>query len=81
MAQVLDSYDLDTFLEAFGHQDWDAMMKKEYHSLLANDTWDFSHLPKERKKLVRCKWVYKMKYGPDGRIDKHKDKLVVKGFS
>eukprot|EP00253_Pinus_taeda_P006707 PITA_06707 len=55
-------------------------MNEEYHSLLANDTWDLVPLPKGRK-LVRCKWVYRIKYGPDGKVDKHKARLVAKGFS
>eukprot|EP00253_Pinus_taeda_P023581 PITA_23581 len=55
-------------------------MNEEYSSLLANDTWDLVPLPKGRK-LVRCKWVYRTKYGPDGKVDKHKARLVAKGFS
>eukprot|EP00253_Pinus_taeda_P016715 PITA_16715 len=55
-------------------------MNEEYHSLLANDTWDLVPLLKGRK-LVRCKWVYRTKYGPDGKVDKHKARLVPKGFS
>eukprot|EP00253_Pinus_taeda_P034643 PITA_34643 len=67
-------------IEASGHPDWDAAMNEEYRSLLANDTWDLVPLPKGRK-LVRCKWVYRTKYGPDGKVDKHKARLVAKGFS
>eukprot|EP00253_Pinus_taeda_P031806 PITA_31806 len=55
-------------------------MNEEYRSLLANDTWDLVPLPKGQI-LVRCKWVYKTKYGPDGKVDKHKARLVAKGFS
>eukprot|EP00253_Pinus_taeda_P006241 PITA_06241 len=33
-------------------------MNEEYRSLLENDTWDLVPLPK-RRKLVRCKWVYR----------------------
>eukprot|EP00253_Pinus_taeda_P003400 PITA_03400 len=55
-------------------------MNEEYHSLLSNDTWDLVPLPKGRK-LVRCKWVYRTKYGPDGKVVKHKARLVAKGFS
>eukprot|EP00253_Pinus_taeda_P020551 PITA_20551 len=80
LAQASVNYDLDTFAEALGHPDWDATMNEEYHSLLANDTWDLVRLPKGRK-LVRCKWVYRTKYGPDGKVDKHKARLVAKGFS
>eukprot|EP00253_Pinus_taeda_P015456 PITA_15456 len=55
-------------------------MNEEYHSLVTNDTWDLVPLPKGRK-LVRCKCVYRTKYGPDGKVDKHKARLVAKGFS
>eukprot|EP00253_Pinus_taeda_P031385 PITA_31385 len=55
-------------------------MNEEYHSLLTNDTCDLVPLLKGRK-LVRCKWVYRTKYGPDGKVDKHKSRLVSKGFS
>eukprot|EP00253_Pinus_taeda_P017449 PITA_17449 len=65
--------------EASGHPHWEAAMNEEYHSLLANDTWDLVPLPRGRK-LVRCKWVYRTKYGPDGKVDKHKARLVAKGF-
>ena len=55
-------------------------MKEEYRSLLENDTWDLVPLPKGRK-LVRCKWVYKTKFGPDGKVDRHKSRIVTKAFS
>lgn len=55
-------------------------MKEEFKSLLANDTWDLVPLPKGRK-LVRCKWVYRTKYGTDGKVDNYKARLVAKGFS
>jgi len=80
LAQAPVNYDPDTFAEASSHPDWEAAMNEEYHSLLANDTWDHIPLPKGRK-LVRCKWVYRTKYGPDGKVDKHKARLVAKGFS
>eukprot|EP00253_Pinus_taeda_P025435 PITA_25435 len=55
-------------------------MNEEYCSLLENDTWDLVPLPKVRK-LVRCKWVYRIKFEPDGKVDKHKARLVTKDFS
>jgi hypothetical protein len=55
-------------------------MNEEYHSLMANDTWDLVPLPKGRK-LVRCKWVYRNKYASDGSVERHKARLVAKGFS
>eukprot|EP00253_Pinus_taeda_P023103 PITA_23103 len=55
-------------------------MSEEYCSLLANDTWGLVPLPKGQK-LVRCKWVYRTKFGPDGKFYEHKARLVAKGFS
>ena len=55
-------------------------MNDEYRSLLENNTWDLVPLPKGRK-LVRCRRVYKTKFGPDGKVDRHKAHLVAKGFS
>ena len=46
MVQVSGNYDSDTFAEAYGHHEWDIAMKEEYHSLLANDTWDLVPLSK-----------------------------------
>jgi hypothetical protein len=55
-------------------------MTEEYSSLMKNHTWDHISLPKGRN-LIRCKWVYRTKYEADGSIDKHKARLMAKGFS
>jgi len=66
-------------MEASIHPNWDATMNEENHSLLENDAWDLVPLPKGWK-LVRCKWVYKKKFGVDGKVDKHKAHLASKHF-
>ena len=55
-------------------------MDEEYHSLIANDTWDLVPLPKGRK-LFRCKWVYITKYASNGSVERFKARLVSKFFS
>jgi hypothetical protein len=80
LAQVSETHDPKTFAEASSHPDWDTTMNEEYRSLMANDTWDLVPLPKGRK-LVRCKWVYITKYASDGSVERHKARLVSKGFS
>jgi len=37
-------------------------------------------LPKDRK-TVGSKWVFKLKSGPDGSIERYKARLIAQGFS
>jgi hypothetical protein len=60
LAQVSETHDLETFVEALGHPYWDTTINEQYRSLMENDTWDLVPLPKGRK-LVKCKWVYRTK--------------------
>ena len=53
---------------------------KEMRALEKNETWEIVVCPKE-KKVVRCKWVYIIKFKVDGTIERYKVKLVVKGYT
>ena len=55
-------------------------MKEEYILLQKNNTWELVDLP-PRRKLVKCKWVYKTKFVADGSPLKYKAILVAKGYS
>ena len=55
-------------------------MEQEMKSLKENEVWELVELPKDRK-TVGCRWVYKLKSGPDGSIDRYKARLVAQGFS
>ena len=55
-------------------------MKNEYDSLIENNTWELVELPKG-KNVVNNKWVYKTKFKLDGSIEKHKARIVAKGYS
>ena len=59
---------------------WQVAMDREYASLLENQTWDLIEKPSDRKP-VRNKWVCKVKYKPNGEVDKLKARLVAKGFT
>jgi len=48
--------------------------------IIATETWDLVELP-NGKKPIGCKWVYKTKFQVDGSIERHKAKLVAKGFA
>lgn len=49
-------------------------------NLKKNNTWIIKPLPKN-KRLVGCRWVYKIKYNSDGTIERYKPRLVVKGYT
>ena len=38
---------------------WKTSMQEEFKSLQDNETWELVPLPSKRK-LVQCKWVYRM---------------------
>ena len=59
---------------------WMNAMEQEMKSLKENEVWELVELPKDRK-TVGCRWVYKLKSGPDGSIDRYKARLVAQGFS
>ena len=55
-------------------------MEKEMHTIEKNDTWELVELPKG-KKDIGYKRVYKTNFNIDGTIERHKARLVVKGFT
>lgn len=56
---------------------WKAAVDEEMKSHQKNNT---CKLP-EGRKAVSCKWVFRIKRGEDGGIDRYKARLVARGFS
>ena len=53
--------------------------KEELKSHEEKGTWEVVPLP-EGIKPVTSRWVTTDKYGPDGKVTKHKARLVARGF-
>lgn len=69
-----------TYADAVHSSEWKEAMTNELAALESNGTWTIQSLP-VGKKPVACKWVYKLKYHYDGTLERHKDRLVTKGFT
>ena len=58
---------------------WEKAMQLEMDSLHKNSTRELVHLP-VGKRVLPCKWVYKLKVTNNESKSKYKARLVVKGF-
>ena len=66
--------------EAAANQNWMAAMKEELKMIEKNQTWMLVDRP-THKKAIGVKWIYRTKLNPDGSVNKHKARLVVKGYA
>ena len=55
-------------------------MVDEMTALHSNGTWDLVVLP-SGKSTIGCHWIYTIKVGPDGQVDRLKAHLVAKGYT
>ena len=54
-------------------------MDEEIGTRERNETWEITEFP-PKNQVIRVKWVYKTKCNAEGKIDRHKARLVVKGY-
>ena len=59
---------------------WEVAMNTEMESLKENNAWDLVE-PPVGQKIVGCKWIYKIKTGADGSVQRYKVRLVAQGFT
>jgi len=79
---TLDDDEPNSYQEAiasYNPKEWKIAMRGEYDSLIRNKTWKLEEAPREAR-LIKCKWVYKLKRNLDGSIFRYKARLVAKGF-
>ena len=69
-----------TYAEAVLSDEFKRAMKSEMGSLEDTGTWTVCELL-PGKHPVGCKWVHTIKYNPDGTIERHKSRLVAKGYT
>ena len=66
--------------EALQSENWRKAMEEELRMIEKNGTWVLVNKP-AGKKILGVKWVFKLKMNADGSVNRHKARLVVKGYS
>ncbi|KAJ0437650.1 putative RNA-directed DNA polymerase [Helianthus annuus] len=80
LAAITSTNEPKSFKQAMQNPKWIEAMKKEIQALEENNTWTIESLPKG-KRAIDSKWVYKIKYKPNGDVERYKARLVAKGFT
>ncbi|KAJ9561853.1 LOW QUALITY PROTEIN: hypothetical protein OSB04_007013 [Centaurea solstitialis] len=80
LAAINSNVEPKHFHQAVKNDRWKEAMRKEIQALEKNGTWTLEDLP-EGKHAIDSKWVYKVKYKPNGEVERYKARLVAKGFT
>jgi hypothetical protein len=69
-----------TFEEVFKEDVWAQVMDEEIKCIERNQTWKLVDLLDD-KDVISVKWMYKTKQDAEGKVQKYKARLVVRGFT
>jgi hypothetical protein len=73
-----------TYNEAVNDPDYSARWREaieyEIGQLLANNTWREDIYPEDAN-LISTKWVFTLKFNPDGTLERFKARIVARGFT
>lgn len=81
-ANLVKEPDPKTYKQAMKSANWKQWREaavKEYETLIGKETWRLVPRP-ARRKIIRCKWVFRKKMNVDKSLDKLKARLVALGF-
>lgn len=76
----LKPYIPKTVAEALRDPNWRQAMCDEINAQLRNGTSQLVP-PEATQNIIGCKWVFTLKYLPNGELDRYKARLVAKGFN
>jgi hypothetical protein len=82
-ATVAFSKEPQTVQEVLNNEDakkWEMAMQEEYDSLVVNNIWSLVPLFDGRKP-ISCKWVFKIKHGVDGEVERYKARFMARSFT
>ena len=70
----------NTVSEALTKREWKDAMRQEMSALEKNKTWEIVERPKG-KNIVDCMWIFTLIYKVGGSLERHKARLVTKGYT
>ncbi|CAM8949458.1 unnamed protein product [Rhodiola kirilowii] len=79
-SQISEVKEPKSFTQAAKDPKWLNAMQKEISALEINETWEIT-TPPPGKTIVDSKWIYKVKFLADGKVERYKARLVAKGFT
>ena len=80
IAEEEEPFSYHQAMKSANAHNWKVAMDEEYESLIVNNSWQLCDLPKNRR-IVDCRWIFKIKRMPDGSVDIFKTRLVARGFT
>ena len=66
--------------DAIHGRKWKEAIEEELQNLENHQIWEYDELPPGQK-AIGSKWVFKVRYHPDGSVARFKARLVAQGFS
>jgi len=80
IAYLEEPQNIEEALKCENSKEWECVMQEKYDSFMTNNTWTLVPLLASRKP-VSCKWVFKIKQGANGEVERYKVRLVARGFT
>ena len=80
MATVQEPSSYTEAMKSPEKEQWVKAIQEELNSLKRNEVWEFVPTPKDRK-LVGCRWVFRIKTDAQGNLVHYKARVVAKGYS
>ena len=74
MADINEPVNIEEAWSGENSANWKQATNSEYESLMKNNTWELVPPPKG-KNIVGSRWVFKVKRGEDGSVDRFKSSI------
>ena len=78
-AALIEPQTVEEALSCTDRENWKSAMLDEIEAMKKNQVWIMSELPEGRQSIPN-KWIFKYKTNAKGEIERHRARLVIKGY-